>query len=812
MFYISDAVAARSRGIRAFAALSVVVSMLAPQISLAALTPELAWIRQIGATAASTESARAVDDDGNTFIVGTTDGALSGETNAGGIDGWVRKYDRTGNLLFSEQFGTSGDDTVTAVSIDQSNAIYVIGHTTDVFPGETAVGGVDIFIRKYAPDLEEASTYVRQFGTAGDDYPLAADTDAVSTFIAGKTNGAFPDATNAGGFDAFAMRLDTDIHVYWAHQVGSDADDVAQSVDANESGDVVLAGTTEGTLPDQTSAGGSDAFWRLINVNSGTATFTQQFGTAGNDQGNGAALMGSELVVVVGATDGAFPGFTNEGGNDAFAKSFVLQSAFDWTTQFGTSGNDIATGIGHAISQRLAFVTGTTDGTFSGQASAGGTDVFLRKLDTWSGQTLWDTQFGTAFDDAGIAVTLDNSLQHVFATGYTLGTFSGQTSGGGQDGFVVKYKQDNDGDGIYNEVDVSPENFSDEFSDATLHNGITSGIVVDRADQNMVIEDDADDGNSETTQGVSIEAKTGGPATPAEVSVCQNLAQSLLDPGDAIDVTCGSAHIAVEKGVVDSTFVAPDGITTTTTFDAGNTLGFDGYSAFSAPAENADAITVNIGATAQVIGPGTTIRLAALTQDAFLREGKPNVNEGANPMLLVRKKGDVRSLVQFDLSSVNLASLSKATLVLSIGGTPPANWGGQGNPIEVRRLLAAWAEGNGKDWNIPEAEATRGSGTGVTWKCATDTAIENTEKDCTGNWEGGDANIASRTAPTVTVTNGMSGEVRFDVTQDVLNGATNGWLVQKVNQNHPGNITFYSKEGASGAPALAPKLILEFQE
>jgi hypothetical protein len=100
----------------------------------------------------------------------------------------------------------------------------------------------------------------------------------------------------------------------------------------------------------------------------------------------------------------------------------------------------------------------------------------------------------------------------------------------------------------------------------------------------------------------------------------------------------------------------------------------------------------------------------------------------------------------------------------------------------------------------------------VTWKCATDTAIENTEKDCTGNWEGGDANIASRTAPTVTVTNGMSGEVRFDVTQDVLNGATNGWLVQKVNQNHPGNITFYSKEGASGAPALAPKLILEFQE
>ncbi len=812
MFYISDAVAARSRGIRAFAALSVVVSMLAPQISLAALTPELAWIRQIGATAASTESARAVDDDGNTFIVGTTDGALSGETNAGGVDGWVRKYDRTGNLLYSEQFGTSSDDIVTGVTMD-STGVYVVGYTNGVFPGETSLGGTDIFIRKYDPLLETANTYVRQFGTEGDDVPLAATYGNGAMLIGGKTNGAFPGATNAGGDDAFMMRFGTDLNIFWANQFGSVGDDVINGIYANAASEVAGAGTTTSALPGQTSAGGTDAFYVRIDQQLGNTVDLVQFGTAANDQGNGAALTyGGELVVVVGATAGSFPGFTNAGGMDAFAKSFVVQNAFEWTTQFGTSGDDSANGIGHAVSHRLAFVTGTTDGTFSGQTNAGGTDVFLRKLDTWNGQTVWDTQLGTAFDDAGTAVALDGSLQHVFAIGHTLGTFPGEQSGGGQDGFMIKYKQDNDGDGIYNEVDVYPENFSDEFSDAELHNGITNGSVVDRADQNLVIEDDADDGNSEATQGVSIEAKTGGPATPAEVSVCQNLAQSLLDAGDAIDVTCGSAHIAVEKGVVDSTFVAPDGITTTTTFDAGNTLGFDGYSAFSAPAQNPDSITVNIGATTQVIGPGATIRLAALTQDAFLREGKPNVNEGANPMLLVRKKGDVRSLVQFDLSSVNLANLSKATLVFSIGGTPPANWGGQGNPIEVRRLLTAWTEGNGKDWNIPEAEATRGSGSGTTWKCATDTAIENTEKDCTGNWEGGDANIASRTAPTITVTNGMSGEIRFNVTQDVLNGATHGWLVQKVNQNHPGNITFYSKEGASGAPALAPKLILEFQE
>lgn len=794
--------------LRSLVATGLLLGMLSPQgVALAALTPELAWIRQIGASATSTETARAVDDDGNTFIAGTTDGALSGETSAGGIDGWIRKYDRTGNVLFSRQFGTSGDDVVTALAIN-SAGIYVIGYTDGVFAGETAVGGVDIFARRYSQELEEAYTYVRQFGTTGDDYPLAADRDIGGIVIGGKTNGAFQGEVHEGGFDGFAMRMDTDMNMYWVDQIGSAEDDVVNSLEGNGANEVLVAGTTHGTLPGQENAGGSDAFWRLINVITGDAITTQQFGTTQNDEGNGAALMSAESAIVVGTTSGAFPGHANAGGTDAFVVSFDLQSGTDWTLQFGTNGNDTATGIGHAISERLAFVTGTTNGAFPGQSNAGGTDVFLRKLDTWNGATLWDTQLGTAFDDTGTAVALDNSLQHVFAVGHTHGTFAGQASGGGQDGFVMKYKQDNDGDGIYNEVDILPGNFTDEFSDATLHNGITSGTIVDRGDQSLMIEDSADSG----TEGITIKAKNGGLAAPAEVSICQNLAQSLLDPGEEIDVTCGSAHIAVKNGLVDNTFIAPDGVTTTATFDSGNALAFDGYSALSAPAENIDPITVNIGATTQIIGPGATIRLVALLQDSFLREGKPNLNEGANPMLLVRKKGDVRSLVQFDLSSVNMSGLSKATLVLSIGGTPPANWGGQGNPIEVRRLLNAWTEGNGKDWNIPEAEATRGSGAGVTWKCPTDAAIENTEKDCSGNWEGGDTSTAARTAPAVTIRNGMSGEIRFDVTQDVLNGALHGWLVQKVNPNHPGNITFYSKEGASGAPALAPKLILEFQE
>ncbi|HRH93568.1 MAG TPA: hypothetical protein PKV72_03470, partial [Candidatus Peribacteria bacterium] len=389
MFSSKNVVSAGVRTSRVLVAASLALGMLLPAAKVfAARDPELSWIRQFGAVASSNETARAVDDDGNTFVAGTTDGALSGKTNAGGIDGWLKKYDAHGNLLFTDQFGTAGDDVVAGIAFDQSG-IHVIGSTTGTFPGQTSAGGKDIFVRKYDPALDDEHTTLRQFGTDGDDEVMdATEGSANDYFIAGRTSGAFPEKTNAGGFDAYVIRLDGSDNVYWVDQFGSEADDVATSVDKKTAAAVFVAGTTNGTLPDNASAGGSDAFFRQINTDSGNAIETTQFGTAENEDVGGVAILNDELAVVAGTTLGSFPGFTNAGGKDAFAKAFVVQTgAFEWTQQFGTSADDIVNGIGHAIGERLAFVVGTTAGAFPGQTNAGGTDVFIHKLDTWSGQT-----------------------------------------------------------------------------------------------------------------------------------------------------------------------------------------------------------------------------------------------------------------------------------------------------------------------------------------------------------------------------------------------------------------------------------------
>ena len=128
-----------------------------------------------------------------------------------------------------------------------------------------------------------------------------------------------------------------------------------------------------------------------------------------------------------------------------------------------------------------------------------------------------------------------------------------------------------------------------------------------------------------------------------------------------------------------------------------------------------------------------------------------------------------------------------------------ARWGGGGDG-EAHRLLKDWSEGNG-------TEAARGTGTGATWNCAVDSNITNQATDCTGPraWEMGQPNNPAvhpwhqTPSDTITITNGQTGTVEYDVTADVaafLNGwYTNyGWIIKKTDEGQTGSVTFGTKE------------------
>jgi hypothetical protein len=107
----------------------------------------LAWLAQIGG--ADTESVRqgTVDCDGSTYIVGSIFGTTDfdpglgvfNRTASGDRDGYVAKYDASGNFAWARSFGGTGGALDSAWSIVADNgAVYVTGksHPKSDFNGD----------------------------------------------------------------------------------------------------------------------------------------------------------------------------------------------------------------------------------------------------------------------------------------------------------------------------------------------------------------------------------------------------------------------------------------------------------------------------------------------------------------------------------------------------------------------------------------------------------------------------------------------------------------------------------------------------
>ena len=106
----------------------------------------------------------------------------------------------------------------------------------------------------------------------------------------------------------------------------------------------------------------------------GNELWTRQFGTSSYDDAYGVSADASG-VYVVGQTYGTFPRQTNLGGYDAFVRKYNADGHEVWTTQFGTSGSDLAYGI--SVDGSGVYVTGGTSGIFPGQTSSGSMDAFV---------------------------------------------------------------------------------------------------------------------------------------------------------------------------------------------------------------------------------------------------------------------------------------------------------------------------------------------------------------------------------------------------------------------------------------------------
>lgn len=414
------------------------------------------WTRQFGSPLNEALRGIAFDATGNVYVTGDTQGTLPGETSAGGTDAFVRKYDAGGEVVWTRQFGTAGNEFVGIVSggiAVGDEGVYIGGYTNGAFPGHANAGGFDAFLRKYDTDGNEMWT--DQFGTPGFDdiHDVAVDSDSddddgeddadegrTGIYVAGSVIGQLPGQTWGGGSDGFVRRYDSDGNVVWTRQFGTAAGEHPNAIAFDSTG-VYVVGTTDGTMPGEVSAGGVDAFVQRY-TRAGDLKWTRQFGTAAVDIPQSVAADGGGIYVV-GGTDGALPGQTSAGLRDAFVRKYNPGGHEKWTRQFGTPGFDQALGVS---SQGQALVVGgAVSGPLPGQTYAGGVrDAFVRKYDASHGDEMWTHQFGTPTFDSAFDTLTDRAGETVYVGGLTDGSLPGQTNSGMFDAYLMKLVQDDE--------------------------------------------------------------------------------------------------------------------------------------------------------------------------------------------------------------------------------------------------------------------------------------------------------------------------------------------------------------------------------
>ncbi len=332
---------------------------------------EIAWIQQFGTSRYDHAFATALDATG-VYVVGFTKFDLEGQTHRGQSDAFVRKYDPNGNELWTRQFGTPGNDQALGIAVD-ATGVYMAGFTDGTFPERTSRGGQDAFVRKYS--LDGDAIWTNQFGTSGTDQVIGITLDATGVYVAGSTDGIFAEQVSTGIVDTFVRKYARGGLKFWTRQFGTSGADQPSGIAVDATG-VYVAGSTDGIFPGQTGAGMTDGFLTKYDPG-GAALWTRQFGTTGLDLAFGVAVAPS-AVFVAGSTRGAFPTYGNQGGWDLFVRRHRVGGKDEWTHQFGTSENERAFTL--SANSTALYIAGWIHGAFPGQIYQGDRDVFVAKV------------------------------------------------------------------------------------------------------------------------------------------------------------------------------------------------------------------------------------------------------------------------------------------------------------------------------------------------------------------------------------------------------------------------------------------------
>lgn len=437
--------------------------------------------RQIGSTQHDEADDIYADDSGNVYIYGSHDATITigskSIKNFGGSDNFLAKYDCSGNLLWAQTVGGSGNEFKYFLGMDNDKYgnIYITGgfHGTATVTSSDGVnktissnGGYDIFVIKYS--TEGKIEWVNSYGGTGDDiaHDIVVDNN-LNYFLTGEFtgNGTYDTLSfvSTGGSDAFIFKADSSMKIFWGAQGKGLGDDCGTSIKLDPNFNILVCGyggnNGIGVSFDGKSSGSSTyqtGFLVKYDKN-GSVLWLESVCSSG-----GGANIWLELVVdklsntyVIGHFKGSSTVTSSDGNNLTISNNIgnydlnIVKYGSDGIALWGKVYGSIGMDQGYAITLRqddsLIYIGCKLGGQISYVSKTstyyGGDDYLVMSLDT-SGKVLWYDYGGGNQNDGAQGLYIDSkNCIHVAAFLESVSIIAGQSfsTRGNTDALYVKY-------------------------------------------------------------------------------------------------------------------------------------------------------------------------------------------------------------------------------------------------------------------------------------------------------------------------------------------------------------------------------------
>ncbi len=279
-------------------------------------------------------------------------------------------------------------------------------------------------------------------------------TGCTSSIINIATVGAYQTALSASNYwDAFLVKFNNFGQRQWGTYYGGLGEDIGLGVSSDFSGNIYLTGITSSTSgiasPSayQSIYGGGthDAFLVKFS-NSGQRKWATYYGGSGWDVAYKVVTDSVSNVYITGTTasisgitsSGTYQPSYGGGDADAFLTKFDSSGQKQWSTYYGSSGNDTSYALAIDLMNNIYIAGRTTStsgivspGAFQVAYGGGTFDAFLVKFNDL-GQRQWATYYGGTDYDAVYGL-FANALGDIIITGCTGSTSNIASTGAYQD-------------------------------------------------------------------------------------------------------------------------------------------------------------------------------------------------------------------------------------------------------------------------------------------------------------------------------------------------------------------------------------------